>query len=65
MNPTDTPILILALTSATLPLRAVFDAADTVLAQRIAQVEGVGQVFVGGGQQPAVRIQVDPEAPPG
>jgi multidrug efflux pump len=65
VNPTDTPIMILALTSATLPLPQVFDAADTVLAQRIAQVEGVGQVFVGGGQQPAVRIQVDPEAAAG
>jgi len=65
VNPTDTPVLILALTSKTLPLPQVFDAADTVLAQRIAQVEGVGQVFVGGGQQPAVRIQVDPEAAAG
>jgi multidrug efflux pump subunit AcrB len=65
VNPTDTPIMIMALTSATLPLPQVFDAADTVLAQRIAQVEGVGQVFVGGGQQPAVRVQVDPEAAAG
>src|SRR4029453_15819013 len=64
-NPTRAPIMILALTSVTLPLPQVFDAADTVLAQRIAQVEGVGQVFVGGGQQPAVRIQVDPEAAAG
>jgi multidrug efflux pump len=65
VNPTDTPIMIIALTSKTLPLPQVFDAADTVLGQRIAQVEGVGQVFVGGGQQPAVRIQVDPEAAAG
>ena len=65
VNPTDTPIMILALTSATLPLPQVFDAADTVLAQRISQMEGVGQVFVGGGQQPAVRVQVDPEAAAG
>jgi multidrug efflux pump len=65
VNPTDTPIMIIALTSETLPLPQVFDAADTVLAQRIAQVEGVGQVFVGGGQQPAVRVQVDPEAAAG
>ena len=65
VNPTDTPIMIIALTSQTLPLPQVFDAADTVLAQRIAQVEGVGQVFVGGGQQPAVRVQVDPEAAAG
>ena len=65
VNPSDTPIMIIALTSATLPLPQVFDAADTVLAQKIAQVEGVGQVFVGGGQQPAVRVQVDPEAAAG
>jgi len=65
VNPTDAPIMIMALTSETLPLPQVFDAADTILGQRIAQVEGVGQVFVGGGQQPAVRIQVDPEAAAG
>ncbi len=65
VNPSDTPIMILALTSTTLPLPQVFDAADTVLAQKISQVEGVGQVFVGGGQQPAVRVQVDPEAAAG
>ncbi len=62
VNPADTPILILALSSDALPLTAIYDAADTVLAQKIAQVDGVGQVFVGGGQQPAVRIEVDPEA---
>ncbi len=44
----------------TLPLGQVFDAANTILAQKISQVRGVGQVFVGGGQQPAVRVQVDP-----
>jgi multidrug efflux pump subunit AcrB len=65
VNPTDAPIIILALKSDTIPLPQVFDAADTILAQKIAQVEGVGQVFVGGGQQPAVRIQVDPEAAAG
>ncbi|HUM12171.1 MAG TPA: multidrug efflux RND transporter permease subunit [Myxococcaceae bacterium] len=65
VNPGDTPIMIIALTSTTLPLPQIFDAADTVLAQKIAQVEGVGQVFVGGGQQPAVRVQVDPEAAAG
>ncbi len=62
VNPGDAPILILSLTSETLPLAQVFDAANTVLAQKVAQVEGVGQVTVGGGQQPAVRIQVDPHA---
>ncbi len=60
VNPADAPILIIALTSETLPLPQVFDAANTVLAQKIAQVRGVGQVFVAGGQQPAVRVQVDP-----
>ena len=65
VNPADTPIMIIALTSRTLPLPQVFDAADTILAQKISQVEGVGQVFVGGGQQPAVRVQVDPEAAAG
>ena len=62
VNPADQPIMILSLTSDTLPLGLVFDAANTVLAQKIAQVAGVGQVFVGGGQQPAVRVQVDPVA---
>src|SRR4051812_5483424 len=62
INPADTPILILALKSDTIPLAQVFDTANSVLAQKIAQIEGVGQVFVGGGQQPAVRVQVDPQA---
>ena len=62
VNPADSPILILSLTSDTLPLSEVFDAANTILAQKISQVHGVGQVFVGGGQQPAVRVQYDPEA---
>jgi hydrophobe/amphiphile efflux-1 (HAE1) family protein len=59
-NPGDTPILIVALTSKTLPLGQIFDQANSVLAQKIAQIDGVGQVQVGGGQQPAVRVQVDP-----
>ncbi|MBI3804236.1 MAG: multidrug efflux RND transporter permease subunit [Nitrospirae bacterium] len=62
VNPADAPILILSLTSDTLPLGQMFDAANTVLAQKISQVSGVGQVFVGGGQQPAVRVQIDPVA---
>jgi hydrophobe/amphiphile efflux-1 (HAE1) family protein len=60
VNPADAPILIIALSSETLPLSQVFDVANTILAQKISQLHGVGQVFVGGGQQPAVRIQVDP-----
>ena len=62
VNPSDAPILILALKSKTLPLSQVFEAANSVLAQKIAQVPGVGQAFVIGGQQPAVRVQVDPVA---
>src|SRR4051794_9279959 len=62
VNPADAPILILSLTSPTLPLAQVFDAANSVLAQKLSQIDGVGQVFVGGGQQPAVRVQVDPQA---
>ena len=62
VNPADAPLLILSLTSETLPLSEVFENANTILAQKIAQVPGVGQVHVGGGQQPAVRVQVDPRA---
>ena len=61
-NPADAPILIVALTSTTLPMGQVFDTANTILAQKISQVSGVGQVTVGGGQQPAVRVSVDPSA---
>ncbi|HEX3696300.1 MAG TPA: multidrug efflux RND transporter permease subunit [Polyangia bacterium] len=61
VNPADSPILILSLRSDALPLAQVFDAANSVLAQKMSQIEGVGQVFVGGGQQPAVRVQVDGE----
>jgi len=60
LNPADAPIMILALTSETLPVGRVFDAADSVLAQKLSQVEGVGQVVVGGGAKPAVRVRVDP-----
>jgi len=62
VNPADAPILILSANSDTLPLPEVFEIANSVIAQKIAQVEGVGQVTVGGGQQPAVRVQVDPTA---
>ena len=61
-NPSDAPIMVLGLTSDQIRLAEVFDTANTVLVQKISQVPGVGQVFVGGGQQPAVRIQVDPVA---
>jgi hydrophobic/amphiphilic exporter-1 (mainly G- bacteria), HAE1 family len=62
VNPADAPILIYSLRSKTLPLSTIFDAGNTVFAQKISQVAGVGQVFVGGGQQPAVRVQADPAA---
>jgi multidrug efflux pump len=59
-NPADAPILILALTSDFVPLGQMYDAADSILAQKISQVEGVGQVIVGGGARPAVRVQANP-----
>jgi multidrug efflux pump len=61
-NPADTPILALSVSSDTLPLSQVNDAADSILAQKIAQVSGVGLVTLNGGQKPAVRVQVDPRA---
>jgi multidrug efflux pump len=61
-NPADAPILTLALTSSTIPLPQVEDLADTRLAEKIAQVTGVGLVSISGGQKPAVRIQVNPTA---
>ncbi len=60
INPADAPILILALTSDTLPVGRVFDAADSIVAQKLSQVDGVGQVVIGGGARPAVRVRVDP-----
>jgi hydrophobe/amphiphile efflux-1 (HAE1) family protein len=59
-NPAAAPVIILALTSDTLPASAVYDAADTVIAQRISQVDGVGEVTVNGAEQPAIRVRVDP-----
>ena len=62
VNPADTPILTLALTSQTLPLPNVEDLADTTLAQKISQLPGVGLVRISGGQKPGVRIRVNPTA---
>jgi multidrug efflux pump len=59
-NPADAPILILALTSDTETVPQLYDAADSILSQKLAQVNGVGQVFVGGSAQPAVRAEVNP-----
>ena len=62
VNPADPPILTLGLTSTTLPLPQVEDLADTRLAQKIAQLPGVGLVSISGGQRPAVRVQANPTA---
>ncbi|MGA2582906.1 MAG: multidrug efflux RND transporter permease subunit [Tepidisphaeraceae bacterium] len=62
INPADTPILTLALTSQSLPLPKVEDLADTRLAEKISQLPGVGLVSISGGQKPAVRVQVNPTA---
>ena len=59
-NPNNIPILILALTSDTLPSSAIYDAADTVLLQRFSQIDGVAEASVAGADQPAIRIQADP-----
>ena len=62
VNPADSPILTLAMTSETLPLSKIEDLADTALAQKISQLPGVGLVSISGGQKPAVRIQANPTA---
>jgi multidrug efflux pump subunit AcrB len=62
VNPADTPALILALTSETVPTSRIYDIASSVLAQTLAQVDGVGQVNVGGGALPAVRVELNPNA---
>jgi len=59
-NPADSPIMILALTSDTITLPQMYDAADSVLSQKLAQIGGVGQAFVGGAARPAVRAEVNP-----
>jgi multidrug efflux pump len=62
VNPADAPILILALTSETKLQGELYDAADSVLAQKLSQIRGVGQVIVGGGALPAVRVELNPFA---
>ena len=62
INPADSPILILALTSDAMTRGQLYDAADTILAQRLSQVAGVGQASVIGGSQPAVRVELNPAA---
>jgi len=60
VNPSDSPILLLGLTSETVTVPQMYDDADSILSQKLAQVEGVGQVFVWGSSQPAVRVEVNP-----
>ena len=62
INPADTPILTLAVSSKTLPLPQIHDLVDTRMAQKLAQVQGVGQVSLAGGQRPAIRVQADSAA---
>jgi HAE1 family hydrophobic/amphiphilic exporter-1 len=60
INPADTPILLIALTSDTLPLTKVSDYANSILAQKLSQMPGVGLVSIGGVQNPAIRVQINP-----
>ena len=62
VNPADTPVMTLAITSPSMPLYRVHDLVDTRMAQKLAQISGVGLVSLAGGQRPAVRIRVNPEA---
>ena len=62
VNPADSPIMILALTSETMTRGQLYDAASTILAQKISQIQGIGQVTVGGSSLPAVRIELNPVA---
>ena len=59
-NPADSPILILTLTSDVVPKPQIYDLADSILSQKISQIQGVGQVFVGGSSSPAVRVELNP-----
>ncbi len=62
VNPADSPIMLLALTSNTLSKGQMYDAASSIMAQKLAQVKGVGQVIVGGSSLPAVRVELNPTA---
>ena len=62
VNPADTPILVLGVTSDTLPLTTVDAYAETILLEKVSQIAGVGLVGIGGQQKPAIRVQVDPQA---
>ncbi|MDE3169611.1 MAG: efflux RND transporter permease subunit, partial [Acidobacteriota bacterium] len=60
-NPADAPIMILAMRSDTLALRRVYDVGESIVEQKLSQVEGVGQVFIGGSARPAVRVELNPQ----
>ncbi|HEX4741719.1 MAG TPA: efflux RND transporter permease subunit [Caulobacteraceae bacterium] len=60
INPADAPIMIISMSSNTLPIQTVNDYADNILSQHLSQIEGIGQVVVGGQQKPAIRIRIDP-----
>ncbi len=62
VNPADSPILILALTSDTLPPQAVYELADEIIGQRLSQIDGVSQVNISGAEKSAIRVQADPAA---
>ena len=62
VNPADAPILILALTSDTLTPGQIYDSASTILQQKLSQVDGIGEVQIGGGSLPAVRVELNPRA---
>ena len=59
-NPADAPVMTIALTSDTLSTAGLYDAADSILGQRLSQIDGVGQVTINGAEKPAVRVQLDP-----
>jgi multidrug efflux pump len=61
VNTADSPVMFLSLTSETIPVGQIYDASNSILAQKIAQIEGVGQVFTWGSSSPAVRVQVNPQ----
>ncbi|MEN3813197.1 efflux RND transporter permease subunit, partial [Chromobacterium piscinae] len=60
VNPADAPIMIMALTSDSLTRGQMYDAADSILGQKLSQVDGIGNVIIGGGAQPAVRVEMNP-----
>ncbi len=60
VNPADSPIMLLAMTSNNVLLPEIYDAADSVIAQKMRQISGIGEVYIGGGAKPAVRVRVNP-----